>query len=336
MQIASSNLIMASTENRSQKWEQQESLEIIIRDSSPMKPTDTVSISQAAMSCKCEKDQKIQESAVAINADRQHDLKALLVEILSGKEICFLSPDDIMKTNLDEDVPVDEPDDPEDGIGIIYRKESEYREAENVVFASKGIINTVDGREIAFALKLEMEREFIHRNAIDIRIGDPALTDPLVVNFARPAAELSDLRFAFDLNADGVDDEMPALGVGSGYLALDVNEDGRINNGMELFGPASGDGFEELSQYDTDGNRWIDEADPIHDRLRIWIIGEDNQDRIDTLADQGIGAIYLGRVGTAFDLKDPKNELQGKVLQSGLFLKENGTAGSIQQLDLVV
>ena len=126
MQIASSNLIMASTENRSQKWEQQESLEIIIRDSSPMKPTDTVSISQAAMSCKCEKDQKIQESAVAINADRQHDLKALLVEILSGKKICFLSPADIMKTDVDEDVPVEEPDEPEDGIGIIYRKESEY------------------------------------------------------------------------------------------------------------------------------------------------------------------------------------------------------------------
>ena len=41
---------------------------------------------------------------------------------------------------------------------------------------------------------------------------------------------------------------------GSGYLALDKNGDGTINDGSELFGTRNGDGFADLAQYDEDGN----------------------------------------------------------------------------------
>ena len=54
-----------------------------------------------------------------------------------------------------------------------------------------------------------------------------------------------------------------------------------------------------------------------------------------TLKDCGIGAIYLDPLETPFELHGPANELQGRVRASGVFLKEDGTPGSLQQLDLV-
>ena len=64
--------------------------------------------------------------------------------------------------------------------------------------------------------------------------------------------ELSDQTFYFDLDADGKEEEISVLN-GSGYLALDKNGDGVINDGSELFGTKNGDGFADLARYDEDG-----------------------------------------------------------------------------------
>ena len=74
----------------------------------------------------------------------------------------------------------------------------------------------------------------------------------------------------FDIDADGEEESISYLQGGSGYLALDKNGDGVINDGSELFGTKSGDGFADLAEYDADGNGWIDENDPIFDKLLIW------------------------------------------------------------------
>ena len=60
------------------------------------------------------------------------------------------------------------------------------------------------------------------------------------------------------------------MAANSAYLAIDANNDGLINDGSELFGTRSGDGFADLAKLDSDGNRWLDEADSQFDRLRIW------------------------------------------------------------------
>ena len=59
------------------------------------------------------------------------------------------------------------------------------------------------------------------------------------------------------------------------FLALDLNGDGRINNGSELFGALSGNGFADLAQYDSDANGWIDENDEIFQRLKVWSGADD-------------------------------------------------------------
>lgn len=221
------------------------------------------------------------------------------------------------------------------GYGLIYDyHESEY-EYEKTEFTAGGKINTADGREIDFAVSLTMSREFYREQNLSIRAGD-ALKDPLVINFAGTAAQLSERNFSFDIDSDGTEDQIAFVGPGSGFLALDKNGDGIVNNGSELFGTASGDGFLDLSGYDQDRNNWIDENDAVYDNLRIWSRSGDGTEQLVGLGQAGVGALYLGHIETLFSMKDTENDLLGQVRSTGLALLENGQAVTMQQLDLAV
>ncbi|MBQ4301460.1 MAG: hypothetical protein II765_07980, partial [Lachnospiraceae bacterium] len=142
--------------------------------------------------------------------------------------------------------------------------------------------------------------------------------------------------FFFDLDADGKEEELSRLGLGSGFLALDRNADGHINDGSELFGTASGNGFADLSQYDLDGNGWIDEADEIFDKLLIWTPGADGQDACYKLKDKGVGAICLENVPTDYVLRHKDGKVGAAVRRSGMFLMEDGRPGTVQHVDLAM
>jgi hypothetical protein len=222
------------------------------------------------------------------------------------------------------------------GFGIEYDYYYSHREYEKTTFSANGVINTADGKEVNFSVDLAMSREFMQEQSISIRAGDAVVKDPLVINFDGRAAELTETRFSFDLDADGRKDQVSFVGPGSGFLALDKNQDGIVNDGSELFGPQSGDGFAELAAYDQDGNQWIDENDTVYDSLRIWSRDAAGNESLIGLGSAGVGAIYLGHLNTSFDIKDSNNNLQGQVVSSGVYVNENGTVGTIQQIDLVV
>ena len=218
---------------------------------------------------------------------------------------------------------------------VAVSMESYYREEESVTFSSQGKVTTADGREITFSLEVGMSRTFEQYYREEYEMTEfQRLYDPLVINFDTDTAELSDQKFFFDLDSDGAAEEISELGPGSGYLALDQNEDGRINDGGELFGPASGNGFADLAAYDEDGNGWIDEADSIWNRLKIWCRDGNGQDTLYTLTEKGVGAICLQSADTNFALKDSENTAKGFVRSTGIFLYENGNAGTLQHLDL--
>lgn len=221
------------------------------------------------------------------------------------------------------------------GWGLVYEYSEYHHESEQTSFSATGVVKTADGREIAFNAELNMSRSFTSRTQVNLQAGD-ALKDPLVVNFNGAAAELTQQQFSFDIDADGAEDQIHFVGPNSGFLALDRNDDGTINDGGELFGARTGDGFAELAAYDEDGNNWIDENDSIYESLRIWSKDADGHDRLMALGQRGVGAIYLGNVATQFDLKDADNALQGRIQSSGVYLHENGAVDSIQQVDLVV
>lgn len=224
--------------------------------------------------------------------------------------------------------------------GTISSIETEeyYGEKETTAFSTKGTVVTADGREISFGVDLAMSRSFeeYYSSKVDFAPKQEAsLVDPLVINLDTNIATVSDQKFYFDLDADGTMDEISKLNSGSGFLAMDKNEDGKINDGQELFGTASGNGFEDLAKYDEDGNGWIDEADSVFDKLLIWTKDEKGEDRLLKIKKAGVGAICLENVTTEFSLNSKKtNELNGKIQKTGIFLYENGTAGTMQHLDL--
>ncbi len=209
-------------------------------------------------------------------------------------------------------------------------------EVENTAFSTTGIAKTADGREISFQVDLEMSRSFVHTNETYVQTMEK-LVDPLVINVGSDVASVSDQKFYFDLDADGREEEISYLGKGSGFLALDKNNDGTINNGSELFGTKSGDGFADLAAYDEDGNGWIDEADSVFKDLRIWTKNEDGTDELIAIGKAGIGAIYLGSASTQFSLKNQENgDTNAVIQQTGVFLYEAGGVGTVQHVDLAV
>lgn len=199
-------------------------------------------------------------------------------------------------------------------------------------FAASGSVRTADGREIDFSLQMAMMRYEREEFSSVLEFGNaPRLTDPLVLNLATDQVRLRAGSFSFDLNLDGQADQLAQLGSGSAYLALDRNGNGQIDDGRELFGPRSGNGFSELAELDDDGNGWIDEADAAFAQLRLWRPGEGLQ----TLAEAGVGAIALMHASTPFQLK-AAGETLGAVRSSGVFLTEAGEVRSVQQIDLAV
>ena len=214
-----------------------------------------------------------------------------------------------------------------------YTERTHY-EYENTDVAISGVVKTADGREIALNVALNMSREY-HEEQADYSLTIAPLTDPLVINYDGNAAELTEEKYLFDLNADGAGEDISFVKPGSGgFLAIDRNQNGVVNDGSELFGAISGDGFSELAGYDEDRNGWIDAADSIYYDLSVWEKSDDGEDRLIALADTGIGAIYLDAASSPFRITDSTNQTMGQVRATSVYLMEDGGAGTIQQIDL--
>lgn len=207
------------------------------------------------------------------------------------------------------------------------------KEQEDTAFSTVGTVRTSDGREINFNVNIAMSREFERYYSQEVQIA-PNLCDPLVINLDADVAALEDQTFYFDIDADGEMDEISSLGAGSGYLALDKNGDGKINDGSELFGTKSGNGFADLAEYDEDHNGWIDENDAIWTKLKIWTKDSRGNDVLYSLSDKNVGAVYLGNVSTDHTLKGDDGVTKGAIRSTGVFLYESGNVGTIQHVDV--
>lgn len=214
-----------------------------------------------------------------------------------------------------------------------YRSESEI-----TTFTTKGTVTTADGRNIDFNINLSMTRAFeeYYSEAASwgAALNQANLCDPLVINLDGGAATVTDQSFLFDIDCDGTMDNISMATGNSGFLALDKNGDGIINNGSELFGTESGDGFADLAAYDEDHNGWIDEADSVFAKLMVYSKAADGSDKLISIGKAGVGAIYLGNENTDFALKSGSGNTNAFIRKTGIFLYENGGAGTIQHLDV--
>ncbi len=347
MKIADYALAMQTSHDATQQSSVKETLRVWVDRTAPASQQVSISAAAQAMSSATQDSQASEASAIddAIRAaenDPKLQLLILMIEKLTGHKVRVFDASqlraaqsaDIYTPNATNDQPAPPA---RAGFGVDYSKISSYSESEQTTLQASGIIKTSDGKEIQFDLNLVMQRQYSETSTTTLRMGDAARkTDPLVINFNGTAAQLNEQRFAFDLNADGKTEQINSPLSGSGFLALDTDGDGKINNGSELFGPSTGNGFNELAKYDGDGNGWIDENDAIFKKLLVWTGAGSDSSKLSGLTTLGVGAISLHAIATPFDIKTASNQLLGSVQATSVYLNENGSAGSVQQIDLTV
>ncbi|MCR4942790.1 MAG: hypothetical protein K5978_08395 [Campylobacter sp.] len=202
-------------------------------------------------------------------------------------------------------------------------------QSEALTFSTKAIVQTSNGKSLDIGLNYNISSQMISFSALK----RSELYDPLVITLDGQFPELGARTFEFDIDCDGCSDQISTLGQNSGFLALDRNANGLIDDATELFGTKSGNGFGELSFFDEDENGWIDENDSIFDKLRIWL-KSDKGDRLVALGEIGLGAIFLGSISSIFSMRDEANDERARLTNSGFALFENGNSALLAQLDM--
>lgn len=121
----------------------------------------------------------------------------------------------------------------------------------------------------------------------DVDCGDSCGCNysPLMINLQSNAAV-----FKLTSPADGVCFDIAGRGTAyqvawtredsnSGWIALDRNGNGRVDDGTELFGTATRlrtgeratNGFDALREFDANGDGKVDSDDPVYASLRVWL-----------------------------------------------------------------
>jgi len=199
----------------------------------------------------------------------------------------------------------DEPQAREPRWRVEVRRREVYQEQESLVVAARGSVRTADGREFSFDAAFSLERRFRVEAGFALQASDDAKAkDPLF------------------LDRDGV----------SQLLVRDSNGDGKLTDLGEVFGANTGDGFGELAALDSDGNGWIDEGDPVFGELRLRLA----DGTLAELGALGIGALSTSGAEGEFQYKNDANELVATVRKTGVYLNEDGSAGALRQIDLVM
>jgi hypothetical protein len=81
-----------------------------------------------------------------------------------------------------------------------YNRSETYYQSEKMGFFAKGFVQTDDGRNIEFTLKLNLSREQLQNQ--EISIGNAKTKDPLIINLKGNSAQLTNTKFDFDLDSD--------------------------------------------------------------------------------------------------------------------------------------
>ncbi len=270
----------------------------------------------------------------------------MLIERLTGRKINLIRPGDV-QANADATAQRagreaaaaatgNAPAQPQQvGWGVDVRVEQIHQETETTAFKATGQVITSDGRSISFDYQLQMHRELTQTSTFEFQAGDAVRkVDPIALNLSGGPVALSATRSALDIDSDGTAELVALPAAGTYFLALDANGNGSIDNGSELFGPTTGNGFTELRAFDSNGNGWIDEGDAAFAVLKLW---SGPGAALKSLDEAGVGALYVGQTAsTQFDLRTDGNETMGQVVSSSVYLGANGMPGALQQVDLTV
>ena len=214
--------------------------------------------------------------------------------------------------------------------GMRLMELTQTSESESCSFAASGNIYLADGSTRQFDVGYRMDR-----SEQTTRLGVAQFKDPLALDFCEPTTRLGNRGVEFDVDGDGKTEQLRLPVGNSAVLFNDRNHNGRADDGSELFGPQSGNGFSELAKLDADGNGWIDGGDAAYADLKLWRLADDGTSSVESLAAAGIGALATGSAETPFTIKE-NGEAVAQVRASGVWLGEHSGAGVVRQIDLGV
>ncbi len=181
------------------------------------------------------------------------------------------------------------------------------------------------------AIHVEGSAVVFQQLALEINGQSVQQGDPLVLDLGGRGITTTGISDGvdFDLDGDGRLERMSTVYGQTWFLALDHNDNGRIDDGRELFGDQNGaaHGFAELGRYDDNGDGRIDRQDQVFSRLRLLQLGARGTQDIQTLDQAGVKAIELNyrEVQRALSTYD-------QIAQSGRFVRADGTTGEAADL----
>jgi hypothetical protein len=171
----------------------------------------------------------------------------------------------------------------------------------------------------------------------------PLRRDPLILDLDGDGIETTNVNSGAYFDYDGNDfaEQTGWAAPDDGLLVRDMDGNGRIDNGKELFGDQTVlnngsnalNGFQALSEYDDNGDGRIDANDDIFSQLKVWQDvdgdGHSAEDELKSLSDAGITAINVG--STSSTSTGPEGNTQTRI---GSYEKADGTNGLIANYNL--
>ncbi len=121
----------------------------------------------------------------------------------------------------------------------------------------------------------DCEKEVVDKSSVTDFFGEAKNTaSPLVLDLDDSGTidliSLASSSAWWDIDQDGFREVSGWVDGADGLLAIDLNDDGIINDNGELFGTADTDGFSVLSVYDSNDDGVIDSQDSVWRELIIW------------------------------------------------------------------
>ena len=167
--------------------------------------------------------------------------------------------------------------------------------------------------------------------------------DPLILNLDGKGIQTlapSSISARFDHNADGIATATGWAAAGNGILALDLDKNGKIDSGKEIFGnhsvlpngTAAAHGYAALAELDSNHDNLINQADELFSSLKVW--QDINQDGISqanelfTLQALGIQSLNLEHQENSKDLGNGN-----RLTHIGSYTKTDGTTGEMGDVE---
>jgi hypothetical protein len=149
-----------------------------------------------------------------------------------------------------------------------------------------------------------------------------ATPDVLVLDLSDRGLDSTELygsEVHFDFNNDGFAEQTAWLANGSGFLILDKNQNGKVDDVTELLGYHSFSGLSDLARYDDNDDGVIDAKDHVFSTLKFWRDqhgdGVSKPSEISTVKELGITAISLSNFWSVSSGPFDFQTIRWKVLQ---------------------